>query len=114
MVVSWFILYSLCVQEREILQLKERERETIMEQLDRNQEQLERERREKERGQQELVRQTQLCFITMLIVLNQSFFLQLFNRRELAQAQSTNETQQQELVRYYMSMFTTVVYTSNT
>ena len=112
------------------LQLTERERESLVEQLERKQEELESEReekersqeqlqrerrekemerevkeserREKERGQQELVRQTQLYFITMLTVLFESVFLQLFNRRQLAQAQSANQTQQVELVRYYM------------
>ena len=110
----------MCVQERERqtsvgprvvaelqqqLQLKERERESLVEQLERKQEELESEREEKEEGQQELVRQTQLCFITMLIVLFESVFQQLFNRRELAQAQSGNQTQQLELVRYFSSAF---------
>ena len=96
----------MCVQERERqtrgsgsprevaelqqqLQLTESERESLVEQLERNQEELERnqeeleterrenegerrekerEREEKERSQQQLVRQTQLCFIIMLIV----------------------------------------------
>ena len=108
------------------LQLTESEKESLVEQLERNQEELERnqeeldrekrenererrekerEREEKERGQQELVRQTPLCFITMLIVLFESVFIQLFNRRELAQAQSANQTQQLELVRYFSSAF---------
>ena len=92
--------------------LKERERASLVEQLERNQEELEseriereREREEKERSQQELVRQTQLCFITISIFLYESVFLQLFNRRELAQALSANQTQQQELVSYFSSGF---------
>ena len=118
----------MCVQERERqisgsprevaelqqqLQSMESERDPLVEQLEgnqqelesareekeRSQEQLQCERREKERGQQELVRQTQLCFITILIVLFESIFQQLFNRRELAQAQSANQTQRLELVR---------------
>ena len=115
-----------CVQERERqgsprevaelqqqLQSMESERNSLVEQLEgnqqelesdreekeRSQEQLQSERREKERGQQELVRQTQLCFITMIIVLFESIFQQLFNRRQLAQAQSANQTQQLQLVR---------------
>ena len=107
----------MCVQERERqisggarevaelqqqFQLKERERESLVEQLERKQEELESEREEKERSQQELVRQTQMCFIKMLIVLFESVFLQLFHRRQLSQAQSANQTQQLELVRYYM------------
>ena len=78
----------LCVQERERqtsgsprevaelqqqLQLKERERESLVEQMERNQEELESEREEKETGQQELVRQIQLCFITIF-----NTFLNLF------------------------------------
>ena len=47
------------------LQLKDRARETLVEQLERKQEELERERQEKERSQQELVRQTHLSFIMM-------------------------------------------------
>ena len=94
------------------LQLKERERASLVEQLERNQEELERERIEKERereqkerSQQELVRQTQLCFITTLIYLFESVFLQLFNRMELTQAQSPKQTRQLELVSYFSSAF---------
>ena len=82
------------------LQSMESERDSLVEQLEGNQQELESEREEKERSQQELVRQTQLCFITMIIiVLFESIFQQLFNRRELAQSQSANQTQQLELVR---------------
>ena len=81
------------------LESEREEKESSQEQLQRERREKERERREKERSQQELVRQTQLCFITMIIVLFESIFQQLFNRRELAQAQSANQTQQLELVR---------------
>ena len=97
--------------------------ERNQEELERNQKELESERREKEEQvhtkeaelaqvhiqvhaqQQELVRQTQLCFITIKIVLFESIFLQLFKRKELAQSQSANQTQQLELVRYFISAF---------
>ena len=89
----------LCVQERERqscgsprevvelqqqLQLKERERESLVEQLEGERREKEREREEKERNQQELVSQTQLCFITIFIILFEYIILQLFNSRQLA------------------------------
>ena len=97
--------------------------ERNQEELERNQEELESEKREKEEQvhtkeaeltevqnqvhaqQQELVRQSQLCFITMIIVLFEYFFLQLFQSKELALAQSANQTQQLELVRDFISAF---------
>ena len=87
------------------LQLKERERESLVEQLERKQEEMETEREVKERSQEELVRQTRLCFITMYIFLFESVFLQLFNRRELAQSQRANQIQHLELVRESCSAF---------
>ena len=110
----------MCVQERERqnsvgprevvelqqqLQLMERERESLLEQLEKKQEELESEREEKEGGRQELVRESQLYFITILIVLFQYVFLQLFNRKQLGQAQSVNQTQQLELLREFCSAF---------
>ena len=76
------------------LQLKERERESLVEQLERERVEKERERGEKERSQQELVRQTRLCVITMFIILFEYIILQLFNRRQLA-------TSSQQIVVYY-------------
>ena len=82
------------------LQLKQSERESLVEQLEREREEKEREKEEKERSQQQLMRQTQLCFIRVLF---ESIFLQLFNRRQLSQAQSANQTKQLELVRKFSS-----------
>ena len=48
------------------LELKERERKSLVEQLERERIEKEKERGEKERSQQELVRQTLLYFIAIL------------------------------------------------